>query len=95
MSITTSTKEFTLVNNAIPSHDIAFDTYYATRWFPMFTENMITFLKTRHIPFLFLIVSFHVSSKFSQQSIRRCWTIVIENDSINNKKWYKIQIEMF
>ena len=26
--------------------------------------------------------------------MRRCLTIVIENDSINNKKWNKIQIEM-
>ena len=40
------------------------------------------------------IVSFHASSKFPQKSRRRCWTIVIEQDSINNKKWNKIQIEM-
>ena len=26
--------------------------------------------------------------------MRRCWTKVIEHDSINNKKWNKIQIEM-
>ena len=28
MFINAPTKEFTLVNNAIPSYDIAFDTYY-------------------------------------------------------------------
>ena len=35
-----STKEFTLVNNAIPSYDIAFEQlrYYTTRWLPMLTN---------------------------------------------------------
>ena len=68
--------------------------YYTTRWLPMFTKNMIIFSKARHIPFNFSTVSFHASSKFQQKSRRRCWTIVIEHDSINNKKWNKIQIEM-
>ena len=40
------------------------------------------------------IVSFHASSKFTQYTRLRCWTIVIEHDSINNKKLNKIQIEM-
>ena len=71
--------------------------YYTTRSLPMFTKNMIIFSKTTHIHifhFNLSIVSFHASSMFSQKSRRRCWTIVIEHDSIGNKKWNKIQIEM-
>ena len=46
-----STKEFTLINNPMPSYNIAFE-HYNTRWLPMFTEILTIFLKTwRHIPF--------------------------------------------
>ena len=49
MFIDASAKEFTFVNNAIPSHDIAFEhIYYTTRWLPMFTKNLVIFLKTKH-----------------------------------------------
>ena len=66
----------------------------------MFTKNMTIFKKKKKkkktdiFHFDLSIVSFHAISKFSQKSRRRCWTIVIEHDSINNKKWNKIQIEM-
>ena len=50
MFINAATKEFTLVNNAFASHEVAFEhlLYYKM---PMFTKNMIIFSKTRHIPF--------------------------------------------
>ena len=52
MFINAFTKEFTLVNNAYPSHDVEFEhLLYTTRWLPMFTKNMIIFSKTTHIPF--------------------------------------------
>ena len=55
MFINASTKEFTLVNNAIcqamASHS---NTCYTKRWLPMFTKKLTIFLKTRHIPFQFV-----------------------------------------
>ena len=51
MFINAATKEFTLVNNAFASHDVAFKhLLYTTRWLQMFTKNLIIFSKTRHIP---------------------------------------------
>ena len=44
MFINASTKEFTLVNTAIPSYDIAFKyLLYTTRWLPMFTKILTIF----------------------------------------------------
>ena len=62
----------------------------------MFTKILTVFLKTRrHIcHFNLSIVSFRANLKFSQISRRKCWTIVIEQDSINNKKLNKTQIKM-
>ena len=37
---------------------------------------------------------FTLVQSFRSKSRRKGWTIVIEHDSINNKKWNKIQIEM-
>ena len=52
MFINTSTKEFTLVDNAIPSHGIAIKHFLCYKMvIPMFTKNSIIFLKIRHIPF--------------------------------------------
>ena len=48
MFIDTSTKEFTLVNNAISSPGIAIEhNFYTTRWLPMFTKNSIIFFKNK------------------------------------------------
>ena len=47
MFISTSTEEFTLVNNAIPSHGIAIEHFYTTIWLPMFTKNSIIFFKNK------------------------------------------------
>ena len=56
MFIDTSTKEFTAIaiNIAISSMASQSNTFYTTRWLPMFTKNSIIFLKTRHIRFLFV-----------------------------------------
>ena len=59
MFINASTREFTLANNAFPSHDVAFEhlLYYKMvaninlSKHNMFTKNMIISSKTRHIPF--------------------------------------------
>ena len=48
MFINAATKEFTPVNNAFPSHDVAFDQLL---YYKMVANNMIIFSKTRHIPF--------------------------------------------
>ena len=51
MFINASTKKFTLVNNAFPSHDVAFEHLLYYKMVPMFTKKMIISSKTRHIPF--------------------------------------------
>ena len=52
MFINASTKEFTLVNNAFPSHDVAFEHLLYYKMVAMFTKNMMIFKKKkRHIPF--------------------------------------------
>ena len=52
MFINAFTKEFTLVNNVFPSHDVAFEhLLYYKMVKPMFTKKMIIFSKARHILF--------------------------------------------
>ena len=51
MFINASTKEFTLVNNAFLSHDVAFEHLLYFKILPMITKNMIISSKTRDIPF--------------------------------------------
>ena len=57
-----SKKDFTLVNNAFPSYDVAFEhlLYTTTIWLPMFTKNMIIYLQKQDIfHFNLSIVSFY------------------------------------
>ena len=51
MFINASTKEFTLVNNALPSHDVAFEHLLYYKMLAMFTKNVIISSKSRHIKF--------------------------------------------
>ena len=55
MFINAFTKEFTHVNNAIPSYDIAFKQLLYYKGLPMLTKILTIFLKMRrHIPFSFV-----------------------------------------
>ena len=52
MFINASTKEFTLVNNASPSHDVPFEhLLYYKMVANAYYKNMVIFLKPRHILF--------------------------------------------
>ena len=51
MFINTSAKEFTLVNNAFPSHGIAIEHLLYYKMVANVTKNLIILLKTRHIQF--------------------------------------------
>ena len=51
MFINAATKEFTLVNNAFASHDIAFEHLLCYKMVANVYLDMIIFSKTRHIPF--------------------------------------------
>ena len=51
MFINTSTKEFTRVNNAFPSHGIAIEHLLYYKMVANVTKSLIILLKTRHIPF--------------------------------------------
>ena len=66
MFINASTKEFTLVNNAFPSHDVALEHLLCFKMLPMFTKNMIIFFKNNTYSILIcqsfpfpLVQSFH------------------------------------
>ena len=61
MFINTSTKEFAIVNNAIPSHGIAIEHFLYYKMLPMITKNFIIFLKNK--TFLFTLVQSYRSNR--------------------------------
>ena len=66
MFINTSTKEFTLVNNAITSHGIAIEHFLYYKMVANVYQEVDNIFKKDVYHFDLSIVSFHASSKFSQ-----------------------------
>ena len=54
MFINTSTKDLLLWITLSQAMATQSNTFYSTRWLPMFTKNLKIFFKTRHIPFWFV-----------------------------------------
>ena len=68
--------------------------FYTKRWLPMLTIILTIFSKHKDIfHFNLSIVSFHANLKFSQWLRLRCWIIVIEHDSINDKNGIKFKLK--
>ena len=66
MFINTSTKEFTLVNNAITSHGIAIEHFLYYKMVANVYQEVDNIFKKDVYHFDLSKVSFHASSKFSQ-----------------------------
>ena len=66
MFANTSTKEFTLVNNAITSHDIAIEHFLYYKMVANDYLELDNIFKNKTFHFDLSIVSFHASSKISQ-----------------------------